>query len=140
MHQHRGRLLLVDGEVPRAERLAHRLAHLGFDIRIVADGATALLEAHGVKPDAIVADSKAPILNGYRMLEALRDEPATSKIPVILMTDGSGQEELAKGWVAGADLCVPRSQGEADVLATLYRALSNVEPRVPVAGSLTLVS
>lgn len=140
MHQQRGRLLLVDGEAPRAERLAHRLAHLGLHIQIVADGATALLKAHEFKPDAIVADSKAPILNGYRMLEALRDEPATSRIPVILMTEGSGQDELAKGWAAGADLCVPRNQGEADVLATLHRALSSMGRRMPASGSLTLVS
>ena len=140
MHQRRGRLLLVDGELSRAERLANRLNHLEFDIQVVADGATALLAAHEQQPDVIVVDAKAPILNGYLMLQALRDQPGSCGIPVILLTDGSGQEELARGWKAGADLCVPRNQGEADVLATLHRALSGVRPRVPQIGALKLVS
>lgn len=117
--------MLVDGEVSRAERLAKRLDHLGFDIELVENGATALLKAHETRPDVIISASDLPILDGYRMLEALRSKQETCSLPVLLITDGSSQEEIARGWMAGADLCIPRNQGEADVLATLHRALSN---------------
>ena len=128
MHQQRPVLLLVDGDVRRAERLAHRLSHLEFDTRVADNGAMALLKAHETTPDVVVAAAEAPVLNGYLMLEALRSEPRTSRIPVILITETNGQQELARGWKAGADLCVPRDQGEADVLATLHRALSGYHP------------
>lgn len=124
MHRQRGVLLLVDGDLHRAERLAHRLAHLELDIEIADNGAVGLLKAHEIQPDAVVAATDMPVLDGYRMLDALRSQPATRDLPVILITDGNSQEELVKGWTAGADLCIPRSQGEADILATLHRALS----------------
>jgi CheY-like chemotaxis protein len=126
MHQHRGLLLLVDGEVNRAERLAKRLAHLEFDIQVADDGATALLQVHRLHPDVVVSATDLPILDGYRMLEAIRSRPETRDIPVLLITEDSGSETITRGWAAGADLCIPRSQGEADVLATLHRALSGV--------------
>lgn len=140
MHQHHGRLLLVDGELVRAERLAKRLAHLGLDIQIVGDGATALLSAHDRRPDAVIAAADTPIVNGYLVIQALRSEPLTHSVPVILITEGSSHEELARGWHAGADLCVPRNQGEADVLATLHRALSSMETRLNVRDNAALIA
>jgi PleD family two-component response regulator len=125
MHQRQGLLLLVDGEVKRAERLAKRLDHLDFDVRVADNGATALLMAHETIPDVVISAANLPILDGCRMLDALKSAPETSHIPVLLITEGSSQEEIARGWTAGADLCIPRNQGEADLLATLHRALSH---------------
>lgn len=125
MHQQRGLLMLVDGEVTRAERLAKRLGHMDFDILVVDNGATALLKAHEARPDVIITTADLPILDGCRMLDALKSKPDTHSIPVLLITEGSSQEEIAHGWTAGADLCIPRNQGEADLLATLHRALCN---------------
>lgn len=124
MHQQHGLLLLVDGDRNRAERMARRLSGLGFQVAIATNGAEGLLMAHERRPDVVVTAAEMPILDGYRMLDALRSQPQTCDLPVILITDGSSHEELARGWTSGADLCVPRNQGEADVLATLHRALS----------------
>jgi len=139
MHQHRGLLLLVDGEVTRAERLAKRLAHLEFDIHVVDDGATALLKVHALHPDVVVSATDLPILDGYRMLEALRSRPETRDVPVLLITEDSSGENVTRGWTAGADLCIPRTQGEADVLATLHRALTGVRAGAQ-SRNATLVS
>lgn len=140
MHQQRGLLLLVDGEVNRAERLAKRLAHLDFDIHLADDGATALLKAHELRPDVVVSAAELPILDGYRMLEALRSRAETREIPVLLLTEDSSGEGVTRGWVAGADLCIPRNQGEADVLATLHRALTSVRAAGRQAWQPALVS
>ena len=125
MHQQRT-VLLVDGDVPRASKLARRLSGLDLDIRVVDNGALGLLQVHQLRPAAVVVDAGAPILDGYRMLDAVRSQPETRQTPVILITEGSSQEELVRGWNTGADLCIPRTHGEADVLATLHRALSSV--------------
>lgn len=125
MHQRRGTLLLVDGEVKRAQKLAKRLDHLEFEVLVAEDGATALLTAHETIPDVVISAAELPVLDGCRMLNALKSKPETNHIPVILITEGSSQEEIARGWTAGADLCIPRNQGEADLLATLHRALSD---------------
>jgi DNA-binding NarL/FixJ family response regulator len=58
------------------------------------------------------------------MLEGLREDPETRDIQVILLTEEGGHEEVIRAWSAGADLCIPWSHGEADVLATLHRVLA----------------
>jgi PleD family two-component response regulator len=125
---HQRTVLLVDGDLTRAEKLARRLGGLNLDLRIAPDGATGLLQAHQVRPDAVVVDAAAPILDGFRFLDALRSQPHTRDIAVILITEGQSHDELARGWINGADLCIPRNHSEADVLATLHRALS--EPMI----------
>ena len=133
-------LLLVDGDITRAERLAHRLSSLDFEIRTADNGATALLMAHERRPEVVVTSAETPILDGYRMLDALRSQPQTCDIPVILITEGNSQGELARAWGSGADLCIPRIQGEADVLATLHRALIGIAQWERPAAERALVA
>jgi len=140
IHQQRGLLLLVDGDVSRAERLAGRLSGTDFDIRIADNGALALLKAHERRPDVVVTSADLPILDGFRMLEALRSQPQTCDVPVILLIDGNSQPDLIRGWNAGADLCIPRVHGEADVLATLHRALTGVRQWTVSPSEAALVS
>lgn len=140
MHQRRRLLLLVDHEVARAERLARRLAHLDFDVQVADNGATALLKAHERHPDVVITTAEMPILDGYQMLQALRSKQQTHEIPVLILTDGNRQEEIARAWEAGADLCVPLNQGEADVLATLHRALMSIHPGSERAHGMALAS
>jgi CheY-like chemotaxis protein len=128
MRQQRRLLLLVDNEVTRAERLARRLAHLDYEVQLAENGAVGLLKAHELRPDVVITASEMPVLDGYRMLDALRSKPQTRDLPVVILTDSNRQEEVARAWQAGADLCIPLNQGEADVLATLNRALSSVHP------------
>lgn len=133
MRQPGNRLLLVDADRGRAERLARRLAGLSLEIELAENGAEALLRVHARRPDVIVTTAELPVLNGFLMLEGLRSQPATADVPVILLTEGYGHEELARGWKAGADLCIPRQHGDADVLATLHRALESFLLRTPEA-------
>jgi two-component system, cell cycle response regulator len=140
MHQQREVLLLVDGDVSRAERLASRLGHLHYNVQTAHDGATALLKAHELRPNVVVAATEMPVLDGFRMLDALRNSPQTEDIPVILLMDDCNHEQMAKGWRVGADLCIPRNGSDADVLATLHRALRNSAGREALAGGLALAS
>lgn len=131
-------LLLADGDRERANRLVRRLSHLGIGIEVVGDGASALLSAHRRRPRLLVCLPDLPILDGYRLVEALRSRPETASIPAVLVTESAGPQELARGWRAGADLCIPLCQGEADVLATLHRLVTN-QMMDPVEAAPALV-
>ena len=139
MHQQNGQILLVDGDRARARRLAERLDSLGFEIRTADNGATGLLAAHAEQPDLVVAAAELPVLDGFRLADALRSRPETRGVALVLLTEGSGQEELARAWHVGADLCIPLDHGEADVLATLHRVLGDLRGPRGVPGSLLLV-
>jgi len=140
MHQRRRLLLLVDNEMMRAERLARRLAHLSYDVQLADNGASGLLKAHELHPDVVIAAADLPILDGYRFLDALRSKPQTHEIPVLILTDTNCQEEIAHAWQAGADLCIPLNQGEADVVATLHRALTSIHHGSDCAHAVAMVS
>ena len=138
--ERRGCLLLVDGDLARAQRLAQRLPHPEFEVHLADNGASALLLAHDLLPDVIIAASDLPIMDGHLMLAALRSKPETRDATVILLTEGMSHDELSRCWKAGADLCVPRSQGDVDVVATLHRALSSVLIRDDASRNLAYVS
>lgn len=125
MHQQRGIVLLVDGDVGRAHRLAQRLEEFDYEIRFAQDGATGLLKAHELLPDVAVVDMKLPILDGYGMLRALHAQPPKRIVPVIMITEGSSQEELARAWSAGAEFCLPRNREETDLPLLIRRLVSN---------------
>ena len=140
MHQRRRTILLVDGQRRRAERLAHRLADLGFDLQVADNGATGLLKAHDRMPDVVIAASRMEIPDGYQMLEALRCKPQTRDIPVILMAEESDREDLVRGWNSGADFCITRGQDEVETVATLRRALACVSLEPSSSPGLALAS
>jgi CheY-like chemotaxis protein len=87
------------------------------------NGALGVLAAHEEKPDLIVAESQMPIMNGYHMVEALRSDPATRDIPVILLEPAVDDAAIARCWSHGADFCLAKSGGWADLLLTINRTI-----------------
>jgi len=127
--QQRSRLLLVDGDANRRSRLCNWLRGMDFEVRTAADGASGLLAVHEYRPAVVLATADAPILNGLLLLEAIRSTDSTHLTHVILLMPRNSGEELTRAWKAGADLCVPCTGGEADLFATLYRALGEARLR-----------
>ena len=131
-------VLLVDGEISRAERLAQRLQRCPYQVEVVHNGAAGLLRAHETIPDVIVAACELPILDGCRMLDALRSKNSTAHIPIILIAYEARPDEMARAWNSGADLCIPGGPGESDLWATLHRALETSFPALAAAPAAPL--
>ncbi len=74
-----------------------------YDIKTALDGEIGLVQAKEIHPDIILLDIMMPKLNGIEVLEALKQEPSTKDIPVVMLTNLSDQaqrdEALAKGAV-----------------------------------------
>ena len=79
--------------------------HLAPTYRVVeaADGHEGLAVARRVTPDCIVSDVMMPEMDGTALLRALRDDPATDFLPVILLTARAALEDKLGGLEAGAD-------------------------------------
>lgn len=129
------KVLLVTGDAGQAEALRRPLAERGYEIRVAKNGAEGLLAAHADQPALIVADVEMPVMDGHRMLEVLRDDPATRPLTVILLIPGETETELARGWLSGADVCLPRASSTSDLLLMVERTL-----RVQDAGKVPLAS
>jgi len=95
-------ILVVDDNADMREYLS---SLLGWRFRIVeaANGRLALEQAGQLRPDLVLTDMMMPEMDGFTLLAALRDDPATQTIPVILLSARAGEEARIEGIGAGAD-------------------------------------
>jgi CheY-like chemotaxis protein len=80
------RILIVDDEGDFIELVKFRLANLGCEFLVAADGVHALSQARQHKPDLILLDILLPDLDGLSVCEILKRQPGTKKIPIIFMS------------------------------------------------------
>jgi DNA-binding response OmpR family regulator len=104
MEQPAKRILLAEDDrfLRRAEEAA--LKRAGFVVLAAADGEQALRMAIAEKPDLVLLDLIMPKLQGFEVLKALKADPATAAIPVVVLSnlgqDGDVQRALEGGAVA----------------------------------------
>ncbi|HTB21438.1 MAG TPA: ATP-binding protein [bacterium] len=72
-------------------------------VRAVGDGREALREARDWRPDLVLSDVMMPGMDGIALTRALKTDPATAAMPVVLLTALTEQSALLRGWEAGAD-------------------------------------
>src|SRR3954470_15835276 len=81
-----GRVLVVDDEPMVRETLGQVLTDEGYVVDLAVDGETALECVHAARPDAILLDLMMPGMNGRQFLQALREDPVYTDVPVLIMT------------------------------------------------------
>jgi anti-anti-sigma factor len=108
-----GRVLVADDNADMREYLA-RLLGARYQVHTVPDGAAALAAATAQPPDLIVSDVMMPGMDGLQLVAALRVDPRTARVPVLLLSARAGQDAAAEGLTTGADdyLVKPFTAGE----------------------------
>jgi CheY-like chemotaxis protein len=96
-------LLAEDSRVLR-DALERVLVKAGYAVLTAADGEAALFIARENSPDLILLDMMLPKLDGREVLRALKHDPVTANIPVIVLT-GLGQQNAARHIREGASAC-----------------------------------
>jgi len=80
------KILLVEDSKFLRQATGRALARAGYDMSFAADGDEALLMANAKQPDLILLDMMLPKMSGLEVLKALKKEPATEAIPVVVLT------------------------------------------------------
>ena len=100
--EHAGRILVADDNPDMRAYLARLLCRT-HRVEVVADGSAALAAALADPPDLVLADVLMPELGGLALVGALRADPRTAGVPVVLMSARAGPEAAVEGLGAGAD-------------------------------------
>ena len=79
------KVLIVDDE-PNVRRLSHKILSKKFDVMEAEDGQQAIDFANAQKPDVILMDMMMPKVDGLTACYAIKKDPATKSIPVIMVT------------------------------------------------------
>ncbi|MFI7422509.1 SpoIIE family protein phosphatase [Nonomuraea sp. NPDC049684] len=118
------RVLIADDNRDMREYLVRLLKGAGYHVTAVGDGLQALDAVHADEPDLVVSDVMMPRLDGLALVAALRADPRTAGVPVLLLSARAGQEASIEGLAAGADDYLVKPFSAAELLA---RARANVE-------------
>jgi CheY-like chemotaxis protein len=87
-----------------ADVLLRRLTRRGFAVELASDGAEGVRMARDRKPALVLMDLSLPVLDGLSAARALRDDPETREIPIIMLTGHAkdespgGDAEVADAW------------------------------------------
>ena len=96
------RILFADDNAD-LRQYVQRLLSQTYEVQLAADGEAALRMARENPPDLVLADIMMPRLDGFGLLQALRTDPCTRNVPVILLSARAGEESRVEGLEAGAD-------------------------------------
>jgi signal transduction histidine kinase len=96
------RIIVADDNADMREYLT-RLLGRQWRVTAVADGAQALSLALANPPDLVLSDVMMPNLDGFALIRALRDDPRTASVPVVLLSARAGEGPRVAGLAAGAN-------------------------------------
>ena len=118
------RVLVADDNADMREYLARLLRTAGYHVTLVTDGQAALAAVRVGLPDLVISDVMMPRLDGLGLVAAVRADPRTAGVPVLLLSARAGQEASVEGLRAGADDYLVKPFSAVELLA---RVRSNLE-------------
>ncbi len=113
------RVLLIEDEANIAEAIRFILSRDGCEVQVQADGNAALSAVAAFRPDVVVLDLMLPGKSGLEILTALRADPATQALPVLMLTaKGQGRDREAAER-AGVSAFMTKPFANADIRAAV---------------------
>ncbi|HEY8378974.1 MAG TPA: HD domain-containing phosphohydrolase, partial [Nannocystis sp.] len=97
----RSKILVVDDH-PEIVRVIERLLAPQHDVYTAGNGEEGLQKIHELKPDLVISDVMMPKLSGFQLVEILRKDPATERLPVLLLTARADGRDRVRGLRRGA--------------------------------------
>lgn len=116
-------ILCVDDEKNNRDLLRAVLVPRGFEVVEAADGLRALAAALEYHPSLILLDVMLPDMDGYAVCRALKDNPQTQGIPVIMVTALMAKADRIKSIEAGADDFLSKPFDKVEILARVNMLL-----------------
>ncbi len=97
------KILYVEDNDDNIYMLERRLKRAGFTVLIARDGAEGVARAGSERPDLILMDLSLPVLDGWEATRRIKQDGATGKIPLIVLTANAMTGEKERAFEAGCD-------------------------------------
>lgn len=139
----RRRVLIVEDEPDIAEVLEYNLGRAEFEVEVARRGDDALSTIRRRPPDLLLLDLMLPGVDGLELTRALKRDPATAQIPIVMLTARGDEVDRIVGLELGADDYIPKPFSPREVVLRA-RAVLRRREEVPAegqplaVGSLTL--
>ena len=120
-------ILLVEDSRTQAAQLGHLMEQAGYRVRAAANGAEALEAIAAHRPRLVISDVVMPVMDGYAMCRAIKDNDELRDIPVILLTSLSDPRDVILGVEAGVDYYLTKPY-QADTLLSRIASILSMPP------------
>jgi DNA-binding response OmpR family regulator len=96
------KILLVEDDPFISEMYSIKFEKTGYQCEVATTGKEALSKTESFLPDAVLLDILIPEMDGFEVLTAIKQNPAVSDIPVIMLTNLGQKEDIERGEKLGA--------------------------------------
>lgn len=98
-----GKILIVDDIPLNLRMIQKKLEEEYYSVFTASGGREALSIIHSIKPDIVLVDAVMPDIDGFKVIQRIKNTPEIAHIPVIMITALNGRAERNQGLLAGAD-------------------------------------
>ncbi|AXA37460.1 MAG: hypothetical protein KatS3mg130_0080 [Candidatus Sumerlaea sp.] len=119
------KILAVDDENDLLLIVKTALSNEGYFVITATNGYDALALAEDERPDLIILDIMMPEMSGFEVLQALRQNEATERIPVIMLTGLSDREKIRDALSSGIDYYIVKPFELNDLVSKVKLAISD---------------
>src|SRR5438309_6318335 len=130
------RILVVDDIRANSMLIEAYLKPMGYEVMTVDSGLGALELARESPPDLVLLDVRLPDLDGFEVCRKLREEQATSLVPIVMVTSLNATEDRVKALEAGADDFLSKPVDRLELKARVHSMieLNGLRERVDAEG------
>src|SRR5690606_19221994 len=129
-------ILVVDDEPAIVQIARDYLDRAGFRVLTASDGATAVRLARAERPNLMVLDLMLPGMDGLDVTRVLRQDPATRKLPIIMLTARVEEADRLIGLELGADDYVTKPFSPRELVARVRAVLRRSEGDAASGGAI----
>jgi twitching motility two-component system response regulator PilG len=120
----KNRILVVEDEESLLKLESILFTSKGYQVTGVRDGKGALEAIAQSRPDLVVLDVMLPGLDGFEVCRAIKADPQTGSIPVVMLTAKKSSVDLERGRLAGADAYITKPFKSVKVLEVIEALLA----------------
>ena len=120
--------LIVEDEPPLVEVIRYNLEKDGFRTAVARDGEEALVALAEEMPDVVVLDWMLPKISGLELCRRIRRQPATRRLPVVMLTARGEESDRIQGLEGGADDYIVKPFSPKELIARVQAILRRSRP------------
>ena len=121
-------ILVVDDEEDILLLCRVNLEFEGYHVVTASSGVEGLDQARAVHPSLVLLDVMMPTMDGWHVLEALKSDPGTADVPVVMLTARVQGEDQMRGWSGGAADYIMKPFSPVALLETIRSVLHPADP------------